>query len=67
MDFLGAALGISTCITILMVSSTNFQAPTHVAYFPWSCDKVYHKQEERFLLYILSQIVTWQYIPNPLD
>jgi len=32
-----------------------------------SCDKVYDKQKVRFLFYILSQIVTWQYIHNPLD
>ena len=28
---------------------------------------VYYKQEVRFLLYILGQIVTGQYNPNPLD
>ena len=32
-----------------MDSSTNFQAPSHAAYFLWSCDKVYHKQEVCFL------------------
>jgi len=32
-----------------------------------NCDKVYHKQEVHILLYILGQIVTWQYFPNPLD
>jgi len=31
------------------------------------CDKVYHKQEVRFLLNLLSQIVTWNLSPNPLD
>jgi len=28
---------------------------------------VYYKEEVRFLLYILGQIVSGQYIPNPLD
>ena len=32
-----------------------------------SFDKVAYKQEVRFLLYLLGQIVTWQYNPNPLD
>ena len=48
-------------------SSTNCQAPLQTAYFLWSCDKVYHKQEVCFLLYFLSQIVSWQYNPNLLD
>ena len=39
----------------------------HVCWNHCPCDKVYHKQDVRFLLYILSQIVTWQYIPNRLD
>jgi len=30
-------------------------------------DKIYHKQEVRFLSYLLGQILTWQYNPNPLD
>jgi len=51
----------------IMDSSTNFQAPPHAAYFLWSCDKVYHKQEVCFLLYFLGQIVSWQYNPNLLD
>jgi len=42
------------------------KSPTF-AEFHCSCDKVYHKQKVRFLLYILGQIVTGQYIPNPLD
>ena len=50
-----------------MDSSTNCQAPPQAAYFLWSCDKVYHKQEVCFLLYILGQIVSWQYNPNLLD
>jgi len=50
-----------------MDSSTNFQAPPQAAYFLWSCDKVYHKQEVCFLLYFLGQIVSWQYNPNLLD
>ena len=48
-------------------SSTHFQAPPQAAYFLWSCDKVYHKQEVCFLLYFLGQIVSWQYNPNILD
>jgi len=39
----------------------------HIAEIHCSCDKVYHKQKVRFLLYILGKIVTWQYIPNPLE
>jgi len=50
-----------------MDSSTNFQAPPQVAYFHWSCDKVYNEQEVCFLLYFLGQIVSWQYNPNLLD
>ena len=50
-----------------MDSSTNLHAPPHAAYFLWSCDKVYHKQEVCFLLYFLGQIVSWQYNPNLLD
>ena len=45
-----------------MFSSTPTFAKSHCL-----CDKVYHKQEVRFLLYIVGQIVTWQYIPKPLD
>ena len=52
---------------LAMDSSTNFQAPPQAAYFLWSCDKVYHKQEVCFLLYFLGQIVSWQYYPNLLD
>jgi len=51
----------------VMDSSTNVQAPPQAAYFHWSCDKVYHKQEVCFLLYFLGQIVGWQYNPNLLD
>ena len=52
---------------ILMVSFTIFPAPPLAAYFLWSCDKVYHKQEVCFHLYFLGQIVSWQYNPNLLD
>jgi len=50
-------------ITTSMHSSTTFlqSSPTY-AKIHCSCDKVYHKQEVHFLLYILCQIVTWQYI-----
>ena len=47
--------------------STKFKSPPTFAEIHCSCDNVYHKQEVRFLLYILGQIVTWQDIPNPLD
>jgi len=47
----------------VMDSSTICQASPHAAYFLWSCDKVYHKQEVCFLLYFLGQIVIWQYNP----
>ena len=50
-----------------MDSSTSFQAPPQAAYSLWSCDKVYYKQEVCFLLYVLGQIVSWQYNPNMLD
>jgi len=50
-----------------MDSSTHFQAPPQAAYFLWSCDKVYHKQEVSHLLYFLGQIVNWQYSTNILD
>ena len=54
-------------ITTAMDSSTNVQAPSQTAYFLWSCDKVYHKQEVCFLLYFLGQFVSWQYNSNLLD
>jgi len=50
-----------------MEGSTIFQAPPQAAFFLWSCDKVYHKQEVCFLLYFLGQIVSWRYNPNLLD
>jgi len=50
-----------------MHSSTNVQAPPNEVDFLWSCDKFYYKHEVRFLLYLLRQLVNWQYIPNPLD
>ena len=42
----------------LMLSSTNFSSPPTLAKIHCSCDKVYHKQEARILLFILGQIVT---------
>ena len=38
-------------------------------YLLWSYDNVYHKQEVRFLLYLLAydQIATWQYNTNLFD
>jgi len=50
-----------------MDSSTICQAPPQAAYFLWSCDKVYHKQEVCLLLNFLGQIFSWQYNPNLLD
>jgi len=32
-----------------------------------SCDKFDHKQEERFILYLLGQIISWQYKPSSLE
>ena len=45
----------------------KFLISAHICWIHCSCDKVNHIQEVRFLLYILGQIVTWQYIPNPLE
>jgi len=42
--------------------STLQSSPLFVV-FLWSCDKVYHKQEVRFLLYLLGQAVTLHYNP----
>jgi len=39
-------------------SSVNVQAPPISVVFLCPCDKVYHKQEVRFLLHLLGQIVT---------
>jgi len=41
-----------------MHGSTNIQSPSTFAEIHCSCDKIYHKQEVRFLLYIVGQIVT---------
>ena len=40
-------------MAVTLDSSTNVQAPPNVVYFLSSCDKVYHKQEVGFLLYLL--------------
>ena len=48
-------------------STKVLSPPPTFAEIHCSCNKVYHKHEVLFLLYILGQIVTWQYIPNPLD
>jgi len=48
-------------------SSVNFQYISIYVVFFCSCDKVFYKQEVSFLFYLLGQIVTWQYNPNPLD
>jgi len=50
-----------------MHNSANIQSPRISVVFLCSCE-VYHKQEVWFLLYLLGQIVTWQYNPaDPLD
>ena len=50
-----------------MHGSTTVETPPTFAEIYCSCDKVYHKLEVRFLLYIIGHIVTRHYIPNPLD
>jgi len=59
--------GLSTWQLPVMQSSAKFQSPSHSIKFLCLCDKVCHNQEKRFLLYLLGQIVTWQYTPNPLN
>jgi len=49
-----------------MVSQFFYLHP-HLLNFIVHVIKVYDKQNVCFLLYILGQIVTWQYIHNPLD
>jgi len=49
-----------------MHSSANFQAPPIFVVFYCSCDKVHHKKEVCFLLYLLGQTVTRQYNPNSI-
>jgi len=49
------------------LSRVMHMTPPQIAEIHCLCDKFYHKQELRFLLYLLGQIVTWQYYPNPLD
>jgi len=50
-----------------MRCSANFQSPPISVLFICSCEHVYHKHELNFLLYLLCQIVNWQYNTNPLD
>ena len=50
-----------------MHGSENVQAPPILIVFLSMCDKIYNTQEVWFLLYVLGQIVTWQYNPNLLD
>ena len=47
-------------LEFIMHGSTNFKSTLTFAEIHCLCDKVYHKQEVRFLLYLLGQIVTWQ-------
>ena len=56
-----------TILTIVNAWFHKFLISPTIVEIHCSCDKVDHKQEVRFLLYILGQIFTWQYIPNPLD
>ena len=52
---------------VLMHSSAKLQSlPLSVLSF-CSCNKVYHKPEKCFLLYLLGQVVTWHHNPNSLD
>jgi len=44
---------------IHMHSFAKIQFPLLCVHFFCSCDELYHKQVVRFLLYLLSQIVTW--------
>ena len=44
-----------------MHSSANVQDPPISGAFYCLCDKVYHTQEERYLLYFQGQVVTWHY------
>jgi len=48
-------------------SFASFQAPPISVVFLSSYGKVYHKQEVCLLLYLLGQIVTWQYNPYLLE
>ena len=51
----------------VMHNFANLQSSSLLAVFLYLCDKVYQKQKVRFLLYLLGQIVTWQYNPYSLD
>jgi len=51
----------------VMFFSTFSNRGSNLRVFMCSCDKVYHKQEERFILYFLGQIVTSEYNPNRMD
>ena len=48
-----------TRVTPIHSSAKLDSSPLSVRFF-CSCDKVYHKLEVRFLLYLLGQIVPWQ-------
>ena len=51
-------LEVLLCETLIMHGSTKFKCPPSFAEIHCSRDKVYHKQEVRFLLYIIGKIVT---------
>ena len=57
-----AVLIVQWMIVRLIHSSEKLQSPPLSVLF-CSCDKVYHKQNVRFLLYLLGLIVTWQSLP----
>ena len=58
---------LSTLEIKTMHSSAIFQAPPISVVFYCPCDNFYHKQKVSFLLYLLGQIVTYQYNSKPLD
>ena len=54
-------MSLDTKITVLnkcMVPQIIYFISAPICYNACSCDKVYHTQEVRFLLYIVGQIVT---------
>ena len=60
-------LFVGACITVARNENAQCQSPPFSVLFFCSCNKVYHKQEVRFLLYKLCQIVTDNHNSNTLD
>ena len=52
---------------IAMHTSAKLHQCTSFSVVLFSCDKVYHKQEVRIILYLLGQFVIGQYYTNQLD